>query len=215
VFNVMDVLTGEVAELRLWEDKPELEAALMYPARYVVESIYSKKGEPIVSASTDRLHNIAGTYVGKDDPIAIVRTQRSFPATEEACSAFSNPHFVAGNTRGSHHLPLMPVRLNTPASLNYSIPIVSAAVFSMHNGVFTEPFDGFSTPDWDYIRSIAVERAIAMRAQGFIHPATLVPEELEYNKGYEARMKKLRERFKAKPAREEEKEQVARTNPDH
>ncbi len=215
IFNVMDVLTGEVAELRLWEDKPELEAALMYPARYVVESIYNKKGEPIVSASTDRLHNIAGTYVGKDDPIAIVRTQRAFPATEEACSAFSNPHFVAGNTRGSHHLPLMPVKLNTPASLNYSIPIVSAAVFSMHDGILTEPFDGFSTPDWDYIRSIAVERALAMRAQGFIHPATLVPEELEYNKGYEARMKRLREKFKAKAVREEEQSQVARTNPDH
>jgi fructose 1,6-bisphosphate aldolase/phosphatase len=35
-----------------------------------------------------------------------------------------------------------------------------------------------------------------MRNQGFIHPATLVPEELEYNKGYEARMKKLNTKFK-------------------
>jgi hypothetical protein len=29
------------------------------------------------------------------------------------------------------------------------------------------------------------ERAIIMRYQGFIHPATLVPEELEYNKAME------------------------------
>jgi fructose 1,6-bisphosphate aldolase/phosphatase len=35
-----------------------------------------------------------------------------------------------------------------------------------------------------------------MRNQGFIHPATLVPEELEYNKGYEARMDKLNRKFK-------------------
>jgi fructose 1,6-bisphosphate aldolase/phosphatase len=35
-----------------------------------------------------------------------------------------------------------------------------------------------------------------MRNQGFIHPATLVPEELEYNKGYEARINKLNEKFK-------------------
>jgi fructose 1,6-bisphosphate aldolase/phosphatase len=35
-----------------------------------------------------------------------------------------------------------------------------------------------------------------MRNQGFIHPATLVPEELEYNKGYEARMSKLNEKFR-------------------
>ena len=64
----------------------------------------------LLDASTDRLHNIAGTYVGKDDPICIVRTQKNFPATEEAGSAFNNPHYVAGNTRGSHHMPLMPVK---------------------------------------------------------------------------------------------------------
>lgn len=197
VINIMDVLTGKVAPLHLWEDKPEVEAALMYPGRYVVESVTSKKGEPIAAASTDRLHNIAGTYVGKDDPIALVRCQKSFPATEEACSAFNNPHFVAGNTRGSHHLPLMPVKLNTGASVNYSIPLVMAAVFSMRNGKFIGPIDGFETPDWDYIRNIATQRAMDMRNQGFIHPATLVPEELEYNKGYEARMKKLASKFRS------------------
>jgi fructose 1,6-bisphosphate aldolase/phosphatase len=42
---------------------------------------------------------------------------------------------------------------------------------------------------------LAAERAMIMRSQGFIHPATLVPEELEYNKGYHARMSKLKERF--------------------
>ena len=89
----------------------------MYPGRYVVHSVVSPDGDVIVSASTDRLHNIAGTYVGKDDPIAIVRTQKNFPATEEAGSAFNNPHFVAGNTRGSHHMPLMPVRLNSAREL--------------------------------------------------------------------------------------------------
>src|ERR1044072_9541648 len=69
-FLIMDVMTGKVADLKLWEDKPELETALMYPGRFVVHSILSSDGEQIVSASTDRLHNIAGTYVGKDDPIA-------------------------------------------------------------------------------------------------------------------------------------------------
>ena len=45
-------------------------------------------------------------------------------------------------------------------------------------------------------RTWAVERAMIMRKQGFIHPATLVPDELEYNKGYEARMSKLNEKFR-------------------
>jgi D-fructose 1,6-bisphosphatase (EC 3.1.3.11) len=69
---------AQIAELHLWEDKPTIEAALMYPGRYVVDSVYTKEGEPILDASTDRLHNIAGTYVGKDDPICLVRTQKNF-----------------------------------------------------------------------------------------------------------------------------------------
>lgn len=194
-FKVMDVMSGNIADLKMWEDKPELEAALMYPGRYVVHSVYSSEGDHILSASTDRLHNIAGTYVGKDDPIAIVRTQKDFPATEEVGSAFNNPHYVAGNTRGSHHMPLMPVKLNSPASINYSIPIIACLVFSMHDGKLTGPLDGFESVDWDLQRMWASERAMIMRNQGFVHPATLVPDELEYNKGYEARMKKLNEKF--------------------
>jgi len=194
--NIMDVEEGKIAELSLWEDKPTIEAALMYPGRYVVSTVNTKDGEPIVASSTDRLHNIAGTYVGKDDPICIVRTQKNFPATEEVGSVFNNPHYVAGNTRGSHNMPLMPVKLNSAATINFCIPIVEALVFSMHNGKFVGPFDGFSTPDWDYIREIATKKALAMRSQGFVHPATLVPSELEYAEGYNARMSVLKSKMK-------------------
>ena len=132
--NIMDVEEGKIANLSLWEDKPAIEAALMYPGRYVIDSVYTKDGEPILDASTDRLHNIAGTYVGKDDPICLIRTQKNFPATEEAGSVFSNPHYVAGNTRGSHNMPLMPVKIISAATINFCIPIVEALVFSMHDG---------------------------------------------------------------------------------
>jgi fructose 1,6-bisphosphate aldolase/phosphatase len=211
-FKIMDVMTGNIADLKMWEDKPELEAALMFPGRYVVHSVYSSEGDQILSASTDRLHNIAGTYVGKDDPIAIVRTQKDFPATEEVGSAFNNPHYVSGNTRGSHHLPLMPVKLNSPASLNYSIPIVECLVFSMHEGRLTGPLDGFGTADWDLQRTWASERAMIMRNQGFIHPATLVPDELEYNKGYEARMDKLNQKFTSSISNTETEKSSKRIN---
>ena len=196
IINIMDVEKAKIAKLTLWEDKPTIEAALMYPGRYVVASINTKDGEPIVSSSTDRLHNIAGTYVGKDDPICIVRTQKNFPATEEVGSVFNNPHYVAGNTRGSHHMPLMPVKLNSAATIDFCIPIVSALVFSVHDGKLTGPFDGFSTADWDYIRQIATQKALAIRSQGFIHPATLIPSELEYAEGYKARMEKLDSKMK-------------------
>ena len=189
--NIMDVEKGKIANLSLWEDKPIVEAALMYPSRYVIDSVYTKDDEPIMDASTDRLHNIAGTYVGKDDPICVVRTQKQFPATEEAGSVFNNPHYVAGNTRGSHNMPLMPVKLNSAATIDFCIPIVEALVFSMHDGKLTGPFDGFSTPDWDLVRENATKKALAMRSQGFIHPATLVPSELEYAEGYKSIMNVL------------------------
>ncbi len=194
--NIMDVEEGKIAKLSLWEDKPTIEAALMYPSRYVIDSVYTKDGEPILDASTDRLHNIAGTYVGKDDPICVIRTQKKFPATEEAGSVFNNPHYVAGNTRGSHNMPLMPVKINSAATIDFCIPIVQSLVFSMHNGKLTGPFDGFSTADWDHIREIATKKALAMRSQGFIHPATLVPSELEYAEGYKARMDILNNKMK-------------------
>jgi fructose 1,6-bisphosphate aldolase/phosphatase len=194
-FYIMDVEEASIAKLSLWQDKPVLEAALMYPGRYVISSITTKDGEPIMDASTDRLHNIAGTYVGKDDPVCIVRTQKMFPATEEAGSVFNNPHYVAGNTRGSHNMPLMPVKLNSAATINFCIPIVQSLVFSMHDGKFTGPFDGFSTPDWDYVREQATKKALAIRSQGFIHPATLVPDELEYAEGYKDVMTGLKEKM--------------------
>ena len=83
VMNIMDVEEGKIARLQLWEDKPTIEAALMYPGRYVISTVETKDGEPILSASTDRLHNIAGTYVGKDDPICLIRTQKKFPAMKK------------------------------------------------------------------------------------------------------------------------------------
>src|SRR5437879_1631695 len=198
--SVMDVEKGKIAQLNMWEDKPTLEAALMDPGRYVISTVSTKDNLPILAASTDRLHNIAGKYVGKDDPICIIRTQKDFPATEEVGAAFSNPHLVAGNTRGSHHMPLMPVKINSSASINFAIPLVSSLVFSMHNGKLVGPIDGFGTDDWDYIRTIAVKRAIAIRSQGFVHPATLVPSELEYAEGYRARMSILWNKMRPIPS---------------
>jgi fructose 1,6-bisphosphate aldolase/phosphatase len=195
VVTVMDVMEDKKAEFKIPEDSFRLAAMLMYPGRYVVDTIRNSDG-PILSATTDRLHNVAGTYVGKDDPAAIMRLQKNFPATEEACSVFKTVHYVAGDTRGSHHMPLMPVRVRTPASANFCMPIVSCVLFSMHKGIFTAHIDAFDTPDWDYYRTKAVKKAEHMREQGFVHPATLMPEELEYNKGYKAIIEEVAERFK-------------------
>ena len=96
-------------------------------------------------------------------------------------------------------MPLMPVKLNSAATINYCIPIVEALVFSMHGGKLVGPYDGFSTPDWDHVREIATKRALALRSQGFIHPATLVPSELEYAEGYKDRINVLQSKMKPLP----------------
>lgn len=193
--TVMDVMENKKAEFSIPQDNFLIAAVLMYPGRYVVDSVRNDE-EPMLSITTDRLHNIAGTYVGKDDPAAIMRVQKNFPATEEACSVFKTAHYVAGDTRGSHHMPLMPVKIKTAASANFCIPIVSAVLFSMHNGKFTAHADAFETPDWDFYRNKAVKKAEYMREQGFVHPATLIPEELEYSKGYQEMMADARKKFK-------------------
>ena len=90
----------------------------------------------------------------------------------------------------------MPVKINSAASVNYAIPIVCCLVFSMHKGKLIGPHDGFGTADWDLQRMWAAERTVIMRNQGFILLATLVPDELEYNKSYEASMTVPNKKFK-------------------
>ena len=60
----------------------------------------------------------------------------------------------------------------------------------------TGPHDSFGTAEWVLQRMWAYERAMMMYNQGFIHPATHAPDELEYNKGYKVNVNKLNEKFK-------------------
>jgi fructose 1,6-bisphosphate aldolase/phosphatase len=138
--------------------------------------------------------NIAGKYVGKDDPVAIVRVQNIFPATEEFGPPFAIGQFVAGNTRGSHNLPLMPVPINTAASSFFCCPIVSGLAFSVHEGMLTTPVDLFADPLWNAIRDQVTRKAVEMRQQGFFGPAMLDISELEYG-GITARLQRLDKEF--------------------
>ena len=179
------------------EDLYDIAALLRETRRYVIKSIYSREypKEQCVSVSITRLKHIAGRYVGKDDPVAIVRAQKIFPATEEIGATFRIAHYVGGDTRGSHNQPLMPVKLNSPASVHYCIPIVQAVAFNTHEGKMTEFVDMFDDPFWDYIRRKASEKSIALREQGFTEPSMLPRDELEYG-GIGERLDKLEKRFK-------------------
>lgn len=197
-FTVMDVSYTEqdhVIEIRTPEEAYDLVALLRDNGRFVVESIRSRAtGEEAVSCGTTRLRNIAGKYVGKDDPVMLVRTQKNFPATGEILAPFEIGHFVAGFMRGSHIGPLMPVKMGSGVSFFDGPPIVSSLAFCVHDGKLTEPTDVFDHPYWDWVRNKVAEKAHSIREQGFSGPAMLPYADLEYG-GIKARMQALEERF--------------------
>lgn len=197
-FVIMDVShtdADRVIELNAPEDLYDIAALLRDPERFVIEAIYSREtGEQAVAVSTTRLHNIAGKYVGKDDPIMIVRVQGAFPATGEVLAPFHLGHYVAGFMRGSHNGPLMPVRQNTTTSFFDGPPIVSCAAYCVHEGRLTAPVDAFDHPFWDYVREKIAEKAIEIRRQGFFGSAMLPFSELEYG-GIVKKLEDLEKRF--------------------
>lgn len=197
-FVIMDVNYTEgdrVIELNTPENIYDIATLLRDPERFVVESIWSRSsGEQAAAVSTSRLHNIAGKYTGKDDPIMLVRAQMNFPATGEILSPFHIGHYVAGGMRGSHNMPMMPVKLKSPVSYFDGPPVVSCAAFSMHEGRLTGPVDAFDHPFWDAVRQQVADKAMEMRRQGFFGAAMLPMAELEYT-GIMEKLKELEGRF--------------------
>jgi fructose 1,6-bisphosphate aldolase/phosphatase len=186
-FRVIDMeyAAGDRAlELDAPGDHLDLAVLLRDENRFGVQAIYSRSypDQQVVAVSTDRLHTIAGEYKGKDDPVAIVRTQGIFPAPEEVVSPYPTAHFVAGDARGSHHMPLMPVPVNTAVAGPYCLPIVACAAYSLtREGALSERVDIFGNPVWDHTRLTAQRKADELRRQGFVGPAMLPIQELEYS----------------------------------
>ncbi|MDH3980375.1 MAG: fructose-1,6-bisphosphate aldolase/phosphatase [Gammaproteobacteria bacterium] len=197
-FVIMDVSNTEgdrVIELNAPEDLYDIATLLRNPERYVIESIWSRAdGGQAVSLSTSRLHNIAGKYTGKDDPVMLVRVQKTFPATGEIVAPYAVGPYVAGAMRGSHQMPLMPVQLNSGISYFDGPPVVSCAAFAMHEGILTEAVDVFAHPFWDTVRDSVSRKALDMRRQGFFGAAMLPMDELEYT-GIVEKLEALDTRF--------------------
>ena len=174
------------AEKKIHFDCPrELYDLLMYigaPARYVVHAVRSKTlHEQAAATSTQRLSLIAGRYVGKDDPVMIVRCQSGLPAVGEVLEPFAFPHTVAGAMRGSHHAPLMPVSIDTAHPSRFDgPPRVVALGFQITRGRLVGPRDLFSDPSFDRARTMANEAMDYLRRHGPFEPHRLGLEDLEY-----------------------------------
>ena len=185
-FRIIDMerTDGDYAvELNAPEDAYQLAALLRDNERFAIERITSRTYNDAAAAiSAQRLHSIAGEYTGKDDPVAIVRTQNIFPAPEEILSPYTTAHYVAGDARGSHHMPLMPISINSAVAGPYCLPLVSAVAYSVNDeGELSERVDVFGNEVWDETRRKAQQKADEIRRQGFVGPAMLPMQELEYS----------------------------------
>jgi fructose 1,6-bisphosphatase len=120
----------------------------------VVKRVISKTlGEVAAVTSTQRLSLMAGRYVGKDDPVMIVRCQSGLPAVGEALEPFAFPHTVAGCMRGSHHAPIMPVPLTSAHPARFDgPPRVVCLGYQLKDGRLNGPRDMFDDPSFDPAR---------------------------------------------------------------
>lgn len=190
--------SDRIIELDVPERVWDVSALLRDTDRFAIEGIRSRAypNEQIAAVSATRLHNIAGKYTGKDDPVAVVRVQGIFPAPEEMVEPWMLGHFVTGDARGSHIMPIMPVAINTPVAGSYCLPLVSCLAFSMNkNGMFSsEAVDIFGNPAWDATRLRIQEKAYEWRRQGFFGPTMASRSELAYT-GIVETMEKLDREF--------------------
>ena len=195
-FEVHDVKEHKKITFNAPEEIYDLLVFIGAPSRFMVKAVYHRdSGEIAAVSSTQRLALIAGRYVGKDDPVCIVRSQGEFPAVGEVLEPFASPILVEGWMRGSHMGPLMPVSVadSTPTRFD-GPPRVTAAGFQVSGGQLIGPRDMFADKSYDLARHQANEMADMMRRHGPFEPHRLPLEEMEYTTMPQV-MKKLEGRF--------------------
>lgn len=196
IMEVHDLLENKKVQFSLPEELYDLLVFIGAPGRYGVKAVYSRTSGEIASvASTQRLNLMAGRYVGKDDPVCIVRCQSGLPAVGEVVEPFANPHLVSGWMRGSHVGPLMPVCVEDSHPTRFDgPPRVIALGFQLCNGQLVGPRDLFADPSYDRARQKALEIADYMRSMGPFEPHRLPLDEMEYTT-MPLVMEKLKDRF--------------------
>ena len=195
-FEVQDVLEHKKIRFACPEEMYDLLVFIGAQSRYVIKHVYRKGGDEAVAVtSTDRLNLMAGRYVGKDDPVLIVRAQSGLPAVGEVLEPFAFPHLVAGWMRGSHHGPLMPVAVDDAHPTRFDgPPRVVCLGFQLADGKFIGPRDMFADPSYDNARQLALDITDYMRRMGPFEPHRLPLEDMEYTTLPNV-MNKLKDRF--------------------
>jgi fructose 1,6-bisphosphate aldolase/phosphatase len=195
-FEVHDVRQSQKINFNAPDELYDMLVFIGAPRRFVVKAIYHRETGSIGSvSSTQKLPFIAGKYVGRDDPVCIVRCQGEFPAVGEVLEPFASPILVEGWMRGSHMGPLMPVSVkgSTPSRFD-GPPRVVALGFQLAEGKLVGPRDMFDDKAFDLARDHANEMADLMRRHGPFEPHRLPLDAMEYTTMPDV-MKKLAKRF--------------------
>ncbi len=186
-FEVWDILEHKRVFMETPQEMYDMLALIGAKSRYVIKRVFPRKGhklpndEPAAVVSTEKLYEIAGEYVGKDDPVGLVRAQSGLPALGEVLEPFAFPHLVSGWMRGSHNGPLMPVSFRNARCTRFDgPPRVVAAGFQVNNGKLEGPVDLFDDPAYDFTRKKAQEITDYMRRHGPFEPHRLPLEDMEY-----------------------------------
>ncbi len=181
-FEVRDMIKNRKVTFSCPEDIYDMLVFIGAPGRFCIKRVFHRDtGNICASSSTQRLNLMAGRYVGKDDPVLIVRCQSGFPALGEVLEPFANPHLVSGWMRGSHSGPLMPVGTNQCNPTRFDgPPRVIALGFQLADGKLHGPQDFFADISFDKARETANEIANYLRGLGPFEPHRLHLDEMEY-----------------------------------
>ncbi|MPZ98696.1 MAG: fructose 1,6-bisphosphatase [Dehalococcoidia bacterium] len=181
-FEVHDLKDHRKIMFNTPEELYDLLVFIGSPGRYAVKRVVTRSsGEVAAVSSTDKLSMIAGRYVGKDDPTAIVRCQGNFPAVGEVLEPFTTPYIVEGFMRGSHYGPWMPVGLAQAHPTRFDgPPRVVALGFQLADGKLVGPRDFFEDVSFDNARREANDVADFLRKHGPFEPHRMPLDEMEY-----------------------------------
>lgn len=198
-FEVHDIKEHKKIFFDCPEEMYDLLMFIGSPGRFTIKHVFSRADETIAAAtSTERLSLIAGKYVGKDDPVMVVRAQQNFPAVGEVLEPFRYPWIIEGWMRGSHHGPLMPVSVDDATPTRFDGPPRVACVgFQLADGRLIGPRDMFRDLSYDEARRQANSVADFLRMHGPFEPHRLPLQDMEYTtlpqvmRKVEARWEKL------------------------
>jgi fructose 1,6-bisphosphate aldolase/phosphatase len=203
-FEVLDAYENKKVVLKTPEESYSLLALIGTTERYMLSKIWRASDDEIAAASsTTKLSLIAGKYVGKDDPVCLVRGQSGFPAIGEITAPFLHTYLVAGWMRGSHWGPFMPVGLkDSKCTVFDGPPRIVCLGIQVANGKIASDDDGkplivdiFDDPAFDLARREALDLASHLRRMGEFEPARLGPQAMEYTTLPDV-LKQLEPRFK-------------------